>query len=248
MRVARYLFPKKSYRRRNSIFGSLSAFSLLRLMFRMTLYTITGLFSLGVLIVASLYKLFKRVKDYRHYKDIGMNSLVLTKAIKRMDGRQFEFFIQGLFKANGYKSEVTKQSADGGKDVILQRNGITTYVECKRWFGGDKDEGGNKDGFQIGRVLLQKLVGSCIGDKVTSAIFITTSYYNNNAFEYAKKVPWLELWDLNDVLKMLFKTDVKKIPWIMSKAMEFKQEDLIDGIDSIGNKFDKMSEELDEQY
>ena len=237
MRVARHLFPKKSYRKRNSMFGSLSAFSLLKLMFRMTFYTISGLFSLGVLIVASLYKLFKRVKDYRHYKDIGMNSLSLQQDILKMDGFQFEIFCAELYKAMGHKAKRTQSTNDMGRDCIIDGN---TFVECKHYTGDNC----------VGREICQKLIGSMEYFDIKKGIVFTTGKIHNNAFNYARGLKYksLEFVNLNDIMKMLYSVNINKIPWIMSKAMEFKQKDLVDGIDSIGNKFDKMTEKLDEQY
>lgn len=248
MKVARYLFPTSShkYRRmyrqsRSSIF---STFGFLKLICKIIIYSISAIIGIIILAVSLMYKLYKRIKDYRHYKEIGINSLILTKAITKMNGRQFEIFTGELFKANGFKVNITQETCDGGKDIILKKDNITTYVECKRWFGGDED----KNGFVIGRVLLQKLIGSCIGDKVSHAIFITTSSYNSNAIEYAKKIDWLELWDLNDILEMLYKTDVKKIPWIMSRAMEYREDSLVDMMDGFGDKIEKFNNNLDKQY
>jgi HJR/Mrr/RecB family endonuclease len=241
MKVARYLFPTTHGRKRRLYRKSktdlFSAYGAIKLIFKMMLYLISAIIGITIFSGTLIYKGIKRIKDYRHYKEIGMNSLMLRKAIKRMNPRQFEIFTAELFKANGYEAEATVESCDGGKDVVAFKNGDKIFIECKKW---------NQE--PCGRVVLQKLIGSCIGAKANKAIFITTSWYNSNAIEYAKTVPWLELWDTNDLLNMLYNTNIKKVPWIMSKAIEYHEEDILDKIDNFGSKIDKYSSDLDRQY
>ncbi|MER7786464.1 restriction endonuclease, partial [Streptomyces albidoflavus] len=40
-----------------------------------------------------------------------------------MDGFQFEYYLNELFKSNGYTSQVTKSRGDYGADLILKRDG-----------------------------------------------------------------------------------------------------------------------------
>jgi len=53
-----------------------------------------------------------------------------------MTGRQFEEFVERLFRDLGYDTELTQESRDGGVDVIARRDdivGVTTtlYIRCK---------------------------------------------------------------------------------------------------------------------
>jgi len=53
-----------------------------------------------------------------------------------MTGRQFEEFVERLFRDLGYETELTQASRDGGVDVIARRDdvvGVTTtlYIQCK---------------------------------------------------------------------------------------------------------------------
>ncbi|MHB0981312.1 MAG: SNF2-related protein [Thermoleophilia bacterium] len=53
-----------------------------------------------------------------------------------MTGREFEVFVEGLFRDLGYETELTRESRDGGVDVIARRAdvvGVTTtlYIQCK---------------------------------------------------------------------------------------------------------------------
>lgn len=110
------------------------------------------------------------------------------------DWRKFEQFVAKQFKRKNFKVILTPRTNDGGKDIIINKNGIKTYVECKYW-------NSNKS---IGREEIQKLAGAAMMDGVKNAIFITTSTYNENAFETAKALNKngfnIKLWTTNDLL------------------------------------------------
>lgn len=240
MRKNRFLLSASHnhrYKRYKRSFSSVFTFvGFITFLCTMIFYTVTGIIEIAVLAVSVLSKLIKRIIDYKHYKDIGMNSLKLQQDIKRMSPRQFEVFCNELLNANGYDSEVTQASQDGGKDCVAFKDGNKFFVEVKHWNG------------EIGRVLLQKLIGACIGDSANKAIFITTSWYNSNAVEYAEKIDWLELWDMNDILQILYNTDVKKVPWIMSKSMEYTEEDVLDSVKGFGDKVENFNKNMDKQF
>lgn len=110
------------------------------------------------------------------------------------DWRKFEQFVAKQFKRKNFKVILTPRTNDGGKDIIIDKNGIKTYVECKYW-------NSNKS---IGREEIQKLAGAAMMDGVRNALFITTSTYNKNAFETAKALNKngfnIKLWTTNDLL------------------------------------------------
>ena len=113
------------------------------------------------------------------------------------DWRLFEKFISGCFKERGYKTTLTSATNDGGKDIIVEKNGIKTYIECKYW----------QTGHSIGRELIQKLAGAAMMDGVKNAIFITTSSYHSNAYDAARKLKSngfnIQLWDTDKLLKFI---------------------------------------------
>ncbi|MDG0792248.1 restriction endonuclease [Cohnella ginsengisoli] len=51
--------------------------------------------------------------------------------IDKMDGRQFELYLGSLYKALGYKSEVTRSTGDYGADLVIEKNGVRTVVQAK---------------------------------------------------------------------------------------------------------------------
>lgn len=52
-----------------------------------------------------------------------------------LNGWQFEQEVADVFEKNGYKTEVTKGSGDGGVDIIMKKNGVKYIVQCKRYNG-----------------------------------------------------------------------------------------------------------------
>lgn len=115
------------------------------------------------------------------------------------DWRKFEQFIAKQFKIKNFKVILTPQTNDGGKDIIIEKNSIKTYIECKYW-------NSNKT---IGREEIQKLAGAAMTDGVKNAIFITTSTYNENALETARALNKNEfninLWTTKDLLAFINK-------------------------------------------
>jgi restriction system protein len=106
--------------------------------------------------------------------------------------RDFEIFVADLYRHSGYHTEVTPQSNDNGKDIILTKNKEVTYVECKLY----------KDGNNIGRPPLQKLHGAMAKDKIERGIFVTTSNFSKTAVEYARGTG-IELVDGDDLIRLI---------------------------------------------
>lgn len=113
------------------------------------------------------------------------------------DWRKFEQFVFKQFKRKNFKVVLTPRTNDGGKDIIIEKDGIKTYIECKYW-------NSNKS---IGREEIQKLAGATMMDGVKNALFITTSTYNENAIETAKALNKngfnINLWTTNDLLAFI---------------------------------------------
>lgn len=108
--------------------------------------------------------------------------------------RDFEIFVADLYRHSGYQTEVTPESNDNGKDVILTRKKKITFVECKMYAEGNN----------IGRPPLQKLHGAMSKDKVERGIFVTTSAFTKTAQDYVIGTG-IELVDGYDLIKLIGK-------------------------------------------
>ena len=144
----------------------------------------------------------RRAYDKEHAKNIELQKKLINKytkedilSIGKWD--KFEQFVANRFKKRGYKTTLTSATNDGGKDIIVEKNGVKTYIECKYWQAGNS----------IGREPIQKLAGAAMMDGVKNAIFITTSSYHSNAYEAARALNSngfnIQLWDTDKLLKFI---------------------------------------------
>ncbi len=117
-----------------------------------------------------------------------------------MTPRQYEIFCSNLFALMGYKVLITKESNDGGKDIVLKKLNKVYYVECKCFTNT-----------QVSRPIAQKLVGALVGDKLPAknGILITTTAYSKGCIEYSESVG-LRLIDLNETINIISSFDSKK--------------------------------------
>lgn len=103
----------------------------------------------------------------------------------------FETIVLDLLHAMGYGANRTDLQrvggvGDGGIDgvISLDRLGLEkVYVQAKRWQGS------------VGRPDLQAFYGALAGHKARKGVFITTSTYTAQAFEFARSVEGIVLVD-----------------------------------------------------
>jgi restriction system protein len=195
------------YFKPSRLYNKYFLYRLIKFLFKLTEKTIILACWIVFFIGLGFYNLIKFIYNLYFYRKHGFTYLELYKKINHMTGRDFEIFMYNLFKANGIETDLTQQSADGGKDLISIINNQKTYIELKRW----------SKSWRVDRPTVQKLIGACIGDNIHKAIFITTGEYTNEAMEYADKIPFLELWNMEDIMDMC--SNVKdEMPMILSKC------------------------------
>lgn len=152
----------------------------------------------------SLRFIYTKIKEFilKHkYEGRFVCKKDLKRYIENMTPREYEVFISEMYKQNDYDVELTAASNDYGRDVIVSKDGITTYIECKHY---KKHEDG---GSLIGREICQKLLGSCVMFNVNNAIIYTTGDFHENAYECERMVSDLKLMDLNATLNYVYKNE-----------------------------------------
>lgn len=80
----------------------------------------------------------------------------------------------------GEAAQVVGKSGDGGIDGIIKEDKLgldAIYIQAKRWENGI-----------VGRPEIQKFVGALAGQKATKGVFITTSKFSKEAFDYVETV------------------------------------------------------------
>lgn len=118
------------------------------------------------------------------------------KIIDNISSREFEEMVCELLDKQGYNVKLTKQSRDGGKDIIVVQKSVLgefcIYVECKKY---DKSN-------PISVKLVRELYGTVMADDATAGMIITTSYFTRDAKEYRDKIKHrMTLKDYNDLIQ-----------------------------------------------
>ncbi len=107
-----------------------------------------------------------------------------------LDGWQFEQEVAKIFISNGYNATVTRATGDGGVDIILEKDGFRSIVQCKHHNNpvGPNDARalwGCKDDFQADEVIL-----------------IASSGITKGAADYINNKPNYTVYTLDDIIEM----------------------------------------------
>lgn len=125
----------------------------------------------------------------------GLDSRILDlKTWNKMTGVEFEYFIIGKLRKQGFAAQGTKASGDGGIDIVAvwqggqskdgwlianPIHGRTYLIQCKRY----------EAQHTIGQPILREFYGAMKGaDASAKGIFITTSRFTDSAVEYATRM------------------------------------------------------------
>lgn len=113
----------------------------------------------------------------------------------KLTAREFEELIAEIFHIRGFAVELTKQTRDGGKDIIAFHelmNIKTKYIiECKRYASHNP----------VDVSLVRQLYGVKMAEAANIAILATTSFFTKPAIEFQQHHMWdLSLKDFNDVV------------------------------------------------
>ena len=69
----------------------------------------------------------ERLKSFDVYK------IRTQKEWRDMSHQAFEYEVAEVYRKLGYQTKVTKQSSDGGIDIVLLKDDKTSYVQCKHY-------------------------------------------------------------------------------------------------------------------
>ena len=95
--------------------------------------------------------------------------------LDQLTGVEFEEFLAGLFRAQGYAAELTSTSGDYGADLILSKDGRRIAVQAKRYVGS------------VGVQAVQEALSGQAYYQCHTAWVITTGAFTTNALELAQK-------------------------------------------------------------
>jgi len=180
------------------------------ILFTLITWSCLLIFDLLIIIFKVIIYDIKYIYNFIHFRKINYSSRQIECMIREMSPREFEIFISELYKAMGYKVELTPETCDGGKDIILYDEDEIIYVECKHFAENN----------HVGREICQKLIGSISIDGADSGIIVCTGKFHKNAWEVYSKIDNLELIDMRGIMAMVRKIEVYQIPRIFMKTLE----------------------------
>lgn len=143
--------------------------------------------------------------------------------LETMTGIEFEGFCKRLLETMGFEVQQTKESGDGGIDLVAYNHKPlfegTYIVQCKRYKGS------------IGEPTIRDLYGVITSERANKGILITTGYFTNSAISFAagKNIELIDGEKLNKLLndfsgdQLYSANDVcqKTIDQIIEDALEF---------------------------
>ena len=111
----------------------------------------------------------------------------LLETVRSLSPTRFEQLIVDLLIAMGYgdgRAEMGKaigKSGDGGIDGVVNEDKLgldAVYIQAKRYAADNI----------VGRPALQAFVGSMTGESASKGVFVTTSGFSKEAFDYVRRV------------------------------------------------------------
>ena len=108
--------------------------------------------------------------------------------------RQFEELVAELLAKEGFSSNLTKKTHDGGKDILIAQNNslgnFMYYIECKQYSPQNT----------VGVNLVRELYGTLSHDRATAGLMVTTSSFSKEAIEFSQNIKYqLSLKDFIDL-------------------------------------------------
>nr|WP_309566492.1 restriction endonuclease [Bacillus thuringiensis] len=148
------------------------------------------------------YRLIQKQKRQRVLVKSGIRD------IDQMDGRQFEFFLEVLFKELGYRATVTNESHDFGADLTFEgRNKVV--VQAKRY--------GMKN--RVGIKAVQEIYAAKAFYKAEQAWVVTNSTYTSSAKRLAKACD-VKLLDRAALQEFIVQVNPEQKPADIRKSIE----------------------------
>jgi len=118
------------------------------------------------------YKIIQ-AKNFEEKLKRSADNKLSVEEIEHLDGFEFEELIGDLFRKAGYKVRVTKKSGDQGADIIVEKDGISTAIQTKKYNGS------------VGNKAVQEIVASVKYYDCDKAMVITTGDFTKSAYELA---------------------------------------------------------------
>lgn len=105
------------------------------------------------------------------------------KSLEAMSWREFEMLVGEAFRARGFRVRETPPGADGGVDLVLDRDGDRFLVQCKQWKAQT-----------VGVSVVRELYGVMAAQGAKGGYVVTSGRFTAEAAAFARGKP-IELMD-----------------------------------------------------
>ncbi len=117
----------------------------------------------------------------------------LCLTVDDLEWEDFELVAGEVFRRQGFVVEIgSGLGSDGGKDLVLRRNGETIFVQCKCFAAANK----------VSVMAVREFYGLIVADGARRGIFMTTGMFSRDAREFAEGKP-IELLARREVEQMI---------------------------------------------
>ncbi len=140
-------------------------------------------FFLTCLVLLYIMLEYKRRREHQRLIDSGLD------IVDQMDGELFEDFLLAHFRNLGYSGQTTPFN-DYGADLILDKDGMRTVVQAKRWKQ------------PVGIEAIQQVIGAISYYGAQNALVITNSVFTNAARDLARANK-VGLWDREQLMEVM---------------------------------------------
>jgi len=135
----------------------------------------------GLLIANAISCIAYSIVKKRKHPNINTNKelLALKSGIRKVDAMNpynYEEYVGQLFKADGFKVEVTKKSGDSGADVIAEKGTRRICVQVKHYT------------VKVPFKAVQEVVPAMLLYRCNEACIVTNSYFTRQARQNAEKM------------------------------------------------------------
>lgn len=130
-------------------------------------YILPGVFLLGAGI--SVFNRQKRSKIYETTK-----SGLASNPLENMSWQDFELLIGEHFRRQGYNVRETAGGADGGVDLILNKEEATYFVQCKQW-----------KAYKVGVKVVRELLGVMSSRGAAGGYVVISGEFTADAVKFA---------------------------------------------------------------
>lgn len=138
-----------------------------------TLYTfaLLGQYILpGVCAIGALVSLLGRRKRRHLYDDVSQDKAQLPD----LSWQDFELLVGEYYRRQGYKVSETGPGADGGVDLVLQKDREKILVQCKHW-----------KAYKVGVKPVRELLGVMAGSSASGGVVVTSGNFTQDAKRFA---------------------------------------------------------------